>query len=1321
VSQSDFVSRGQALVASGQYQEAVKVCRLGLLGRPTTVEGRIVLGQALLALKRYDEVLAEMRVAIELDHGAVAAHTLKAEALLKKGDLHAAIETLHGARAIAPADPRLLQLLGEAEHGPKATGAAHPSASFIGASDTKHYPGPAEGEPGDQSEGFTKPTSLAMPPAAPRKPPPPRRKDPTPPEAVLQVGDKSGTVEVDPALDGVQVEDDLDFDDLAAPPSRRKQSPTKANKSGVKKAQKSMPSKRTPTMEVELEDENLEVEETSGHPKLRRSSGSAVREAVKLPSGPIDVEDSVAPPPSRNKPRTDSRRAEAPQQMRISPPPTAYNRDLALQQTVPASAAQLMAARMNNNELTIPAPHGPPMPVMPPPAPLPPAPRVPALGAAMPTMAAVPPHPGMAPHPGMPGQPQYPGMMPPQPHGPMSQQMPPQPMPMMQAQMLPAQQMPPGQYGHPGASPQQLAIAQRSTLAIGAQVPVGTDPNNPNVGPYGGDPNWPVAGAHEPTMRPSDPIDPHLQMLMDGRASVPMDMQQQPSRTGMRRRSKLSIVLWIVIGVAVIGGGVFAGFQIRSVRLQKEIVAARQRATDLAKSDTWSGWTSAEASLAGIVQASATMGNRAALARAKALIAFELAEGGADAKTAVDGLGGNGGFDGLIASAYLALSQGDSKTAGTAAKAALAAAPNDASASYVAGQAALLDGDPRGAVKLARDALEKEGRPFFALGLARAEAAAYSWDDALASIERAAAGNADQAAAVIARGFTLADAGRLGAGVPITAEVRTQLDKIAAEAKKPNSNVSPAQGAFADLALARVDFARGEAAAALADVRAALGVGADDQRFAETTVETLFETGEIKLAEKAARTALDNYPTSRPARILLARTLLAQGLMRDAQAALDKLADPSPYAIAIRGQIKLAAGDVDGARADFDAAVQKQPNLEPALVGQATLALRAGDVEAARRLIEPRVTDKGASPAIAIADAAVLRRGDDAAKQKAKAMLERLAGGAAGALTPRAELELARLDREEGDFGAARKMYASAGQAGNAEARLEGAVMAIDDRDPAGGRETLDTLLKAAGDQPSAELVLETARARMLVGDHAGAEQLLETADKLPGIVKWKLSREKGRFALRRGDVAGASSFLSTALDGSGDDIETVLLFTDTAMTLGTPALADKLKKVVAERFKSSPIAQIVTGKLMIQAGKDDEAEAAYRSARDTLRAQHAAARLIAQADYGLAVVAYNKNADPIALDELNSVLNGDPSLFDAYLFKADLTKDKKAAYELAQIAVKYNPDSARAWVSLGKLAAKNNDKANLTHAINEVTRLAPGSGDLNDLLKLRR
>src|SRR6185436_11495745 len=79
--------------------EAVKVCRLGLLGRPTTVEGRVVLGQALLALKRYDEVLAEMRVALELDHSSSAALLLKGEALLRKGDGRAAVDARTKPRA----------------------------------------------------------------------------------------------------------------------------------------------------------------------------------------------------------------------------------------------------------------------------------------------------------------------------------------------------------------------------------------------------------------------------------------------------------------------------------------------------------------------------------------------------------------------------------------------------------------------------------------------------------------------------------------------------------------------------------------------------------------------------------------------------------------------------------------------------------------------------------------------------------------------------------------------------------------------------------------------------------------------------------------------------------------------------------------------------------------------------------------------------------------------------------------------------------------------------------------------------------------------
>ncbi|HET9623499.1 MAG TPA: hypothetical protein VFP84_19135 [Kofleriaceae bacterium] len=229
MSQSDFVTRGQALVSAGQYQEAVKVCRLGLLGRPTTVEGRIVLGQALLALKRFDEVLAEMRVALELDHGSNPALALKGEALVRKGDGPGALEVLGKLRSQGLADAHIAGLIGEAE---RLVGRAPPSArplngpgSAMAEPGTKHYPkaepSPDEPEELEDAEPYTddqqatepgeltSPTSIAA-PAAKKPRPAPLPLDATPPPAVLAVGDRSGTVEVDPERDGV----DPDFDPL---------------------------------------------------------------------------------------------------------------------------------------------------------------------------------------------------------------------------------------------------------------------------------------------------------------------------------------------------------------------------------------------------------------------------------------------------------------------------------------------------------------------------------------------------------------------------------------------------------------------------------------------------------------------------------------------------------------------------------------------------------------------------------------------------------------------------------------------------------------------------------------------------------------------------------------------------------------------------------------------------------------------------------------------------------------------------------------------------------------------------------------------------
>src|SRR5579883_1665856 len=211
MSQSDFVSRGQALVSAGQYQEAVKVCRLGLLGRPTTVEGRVVLGQALLALKRYDEVLAEMRVALELDHHAIAAHVLKGEALLRKGDRHAAIEALERAKTIAPEDPGIIRLLTEAERVPGGISAQHSSVAFVEHTGTRNYPGrsgpAATGDEEDTNDGYTGPATPSAKKASGGQPQVRGQVRGTPPDAVLEVGDKSGTVEVDPELEGVELDE----------------------------------------------------------------------------------------------------------------------------------------------------------------------------------------------------------------------------------------------------------------------------------------------------------------------------------------------------------------------------------------------------------------------------------------------------------------------------------------------------------------------------------------------------------------------------------------------------------------------------------------------------------------------------------------------------------------------------------------------------------------------------------------------------------------------------------------------------------------------------------------------------------------------------------------------------------------------------------------------------------------------------------------------------------------------------------------------------------------------------------------------------------
>jgi tetratricopeptide (TPR) repeat protein len=842
-------------------------------------------------------------------------------------------------------------------------------------------------------------------------------------------------------------------------------------------------------------------------------------------------------------------------------------------------------------------------------------------------------------------------------------------------------------------------------------------------GKAGGTPVWAQETVHAPGANDA------------GRVAAAYPAADSPPIGGpvLARRgwSASQIAMWMVIGAIVIGGGIFAGLQLRSMRLQRQIAEKKDRAGTVAKADTWTAWTAARDNFAQIVSADGSVVNRAALARVRALVAYEFSDGLAEAKAAVDDLAGQGGLDGSIAAAYVALAQGDPKAAKVAADAAVSASRQDPAALYVAGRAALAGGDTKAATTSLREAYQRDARPLYGVGLAQALAAENAWDEAVTTVDRVLAASPDHPTAMIARARMLADCGRVTPNDKAGLDLHTQVEKLVAEGGKPPAEqphgVSPGQVAFADLALARVDYARGDVTTARGDLRAAASVGIDDLRFAEEATETLLAIGDLAHARDAAEQALKQWPQSRRTRIALAQVQLATGKPGDALATLEK-ADvlALPVALAVRGQARLATGDAAGARQDFDAALKKAPNLEPALVGSAWLALGDGRRDDARKLIEPRVAGGAPTPALATIYAAVLRdSGDAAARAKAKAMLERVVAGPPGLEVSRAELELARLDRDLGDFRGARAAYAEAIKAGNFDARLESGLVLIEDHDPIGGHETLETLLREQGDHAPPNLALEVARARMLVGDNAGAQTLLDAAAKAATTTKWKLDRERGRLALRKGDFAGAVAALTRALDGCGGDAETLLLAADAATSddKDAPGLAAKIKKLTGERLQDQPEASIVTGKLMIADKKYSEAVAVFQAAQQALVKANASRRRQAQAHFGLAVAKYNTSDDAEADTELQLVIEKDPSLYTAYLYRAFLAQDKQArsAFDLATRAVELDPDSTDGWLLVGQLASKLGNKKAFTDAFARLSAIAPTSDAYRQLAKLRR
>jgi len=1231
VAQTDFVSRGQELVSAGQYQEAVKVCRLGLLARPGEVNGRLVLALALLALRRYDEVLAEMRVAIELEPGNAGAHQLRGEALLRKGDPHGAVDTLTRAKKLAGSDPAIAGLLEEAK---LAQAAAGPPAFADGDSMTKHYPSHRGGDAAGsgRSGSFTKPIDRRRAPA----------DDRTPTPDTLRVGDKSGTVELDPELEGVELEDD----ELADPPSsvstvevsdddleeiddddeRAPEAQTRAGRPG-----------RTPTPAARVDpgpagrpgerpaDRSWRADENSESATKKHALPVPPRDEDAAPTVPRPLIDDDRPP------RAPVDRARAP----ARPSPEMFEEESSLQgRASHPRLAELPAGPLGG--LT-------PAPVMTPSGRFLSTPSGPgavvgggAAPAHAPTVAGAMPSPAGTP----------PGMAPPS------------------GRLVPA------------AAPQAKTMVPATMAAVRPTVAMSAAEAPSTSGPPGADMDLIRAGLGPDYG--ATPLPPPM-------ATVAPGPGPSPRTSRMSLRSPLMIAVWVTITLAIIGGGVFAGFKIREVRLAKQISSARKAAAEVARTDTWAGWRNARDRLAAISRARASGGNRAALAKARAILAARYDDDLEGARAAVADVAKEASEDAALARAYLAIADGDGAAA-TAAITAAGGADADAELALAAAYAAALEARWDAAASTARRATEQDPRPAAFALLCAVETARQRFPDAeraCAEAERLVPGHP---AAIIARARQRAASGAARAEAD---KLRVELEGLNAEAARPVADqrlgVSPGQAAWAQLALAEVGLAAGEPQKARVAIERLKGGQRSSRGLLEAQAALGLALGDVGEAGRLAEQGLERWPTSPIFTAVRARALLSTGDLEGAAAVIGKLAaaDDSIELTILRGEIAIAKHDLPAATKLLDAALAKRPDDLDALLARAAVDLENNDPHAAQTRLEARYS-KQAPPRLTIAYASALRLQKQ--WQDARVALGRITtDGAPGPITGRAWLERARVERDAGNAKDARDAYGRAQEMlpSSREAQREAAVLAIDDGDALGGRDALKKLIDGAADDGAA--LVEAARALTFTGDLAGAKAYLDRAADLDATPAARLARERGRLALRHRDTKGALAALQRSIADDERDFEAWLLLLDAQLVAGDTAEARRVNDEILRKFPDRRDSGLVTGRVALISGRTNDALTDFKSAKTAL--VNAPRRALADACFWVGFSFYAQGDFANAMLQLAEATKHEATNADAYGILGQIyveTQDwVNAATTLAR-AVELDPENPDAWFSLG-------------------------------------
>lgn len=758
-----------------------------------------------------------------------------------------------------------------------------------------------------------------------------------------------------------------------------------------------------------------------------------------------------------------------------------------------------------------------------------------------------------------------------------------------------------------------------------------------------------------------------------------------------RRRTGITTALWFLIGAAVIGGGVVAGFQIRDLRLRRQIEAAEKRAAEAAATDSWVGWRTARDGLASIAAARRTPETRAALARAQATLAYEFGEAPAEALATLRPLVVDSRT--AIARVFMALVAGDAAAARKQLE--LASSETGPVVSYLSGSVNLLLGDAAAALPELQKAYAADARPFYGAAVARALALLDRAAEAQKLLDEALTRNTDHPALVLAKA-QLVD----GAAAPTDAAraaAQAQLERVVAASTAASPAASPWQAAMARLISARLALHHGQRAEGLAALTKALELDIDEQRVAEQAVRTVLAADLPEVALVAAKRGLAAWPDSISLRLSVALCAFAEGRLTDTLEALpDALIGRDPRAYALRARAKVAGGDVEGARRDLDAvAAAASPELDAA---RAVTKLAAGEQ------VTPAATI-GHRPARALIEAMAARLSGDGAK--AVAILEPVATGALGEERYSVRLELARAYRDAANYPRARVAYQELSATPNPQVRLETAQLLLNDRDPKGAREHIESLLRDIGDKATGLMLVEAMRIRTLTGAADQAEAIAAKA-AAAGAPPWMLQREAARIARRREAFPEAVTALNKALDGSKGDLDTLLLACD--LVDGAPeAFVAKVTKAVQERLAKQPEQLVAQGKLAIARRDTAKAEEYFAKASHAFMEHPASARRMAQASFGAGALAAGRRDWVMAKLKLATAIELDPSLIDAYLFQAETLAAGRGlaqAVALLRVASEYNPESAVVWQLLARRAEEAGDRKTAAEAAKRAAAL---------------